>query len=36
MSLEGGFPFVSFGNVDQMVYMSEVNLGVNMSLVGRI
>ena len=36
MSLEGGFPFVSFGNVDQMVCMSEVNLGVNMSLVGRI
>ena len=36
MSLEGGFSSVPFGNVNQMVRMSEVDLGVNVSLTGRI
>jgi len=36
VSSEGGFPFVPFGNVDQMVRMSEVDLGVNTSFVGGI
>jgi len=30
---EGSFPFVSFGNADQIVHMSEVDLGVNTGLV---
>jgi len=34
--MEGGFPFVSFDNADQMVCMLEVDFGVNASLVGRI
>ena len=34
--MEGGFPFVSFGNADQMVHMSEVDFGVNASLAGGI
>jgi len=34
--MEGGFPFVFFGNADQMVRMLEVDFGVNMSLAGGI
>ena len=34
--MEGGFPFVSFGNMDQMIRMSEVDFGVNASLAGGI
>jgi len=34
--MEGSFLFVSFGNADQMVHMSEVDFGVNMSLAERI
>jgi len=34
--MEGGFPFVSFGNMDQMVRMLEVDFGVNTSLAGGI
>jgi len=33
---EGSFPFVSFGNANQVVHMLEVDFGVNTSLVGRI
>ena len=36
MSLEGGFPFVPFGNANQMVCMLEVDLSVNTSLAERI
>ena len=28
---EGGLPFVSFGNADQMIRMPEIKLGVNLS-----
>jgi len=33
---EGGFLFISFSNVDQVVRMLEVNFGVNTSLARRI
>jgi len=36
VSPEGSFPFVSFGNADQIVYMLEVNFSVDMSLSGGI
>jgi len=36
VSPEGSFPFVSFGNADQMVHMLEVDFSIDMSLLGGI
>jgi len=36
MSPEDSFPFVFFGNADQVIRMLEVDLGVNMSFAGGI
>jgi len=36
MSMEGGFPFVPFGNADQMIHVPKVDLGVNTSFAGGI
>ena len=30
MSLEGGFPFISLGNADKVVCMSEIDFGINL------
>ena len=30
--VEHGLPFISFGNVDQMVCMAKINLSIDLSL----
>jgi len=35
-SVEGSFPFITQSNADQMVCMSEINLGIDDHMAGRI